>query len=187
MVASGQPVGVEQIKELRAFGAQALGELRQLIADLRPPHLDDLGLVDALQWYVATFQKRYSIAVNFAVEGELVRLASEYETVLFRIAQEALTNVAKHARASQVGVILEMRPDQIGLAIEDNGQGFDPREIFGQEGRLTHWGLLGIGERTLILGGQYEIDSKPGAGTRIRVKIPLNGTVKNDKDQAVTG
>jgi signal transduction histidine kinase len=187
MVASGQPVGVEQVRELKAFGTQALGELRQLIADLRPPHLDDLGLVDALQWYILAFKKRYSIAVTFVIEGEPVRLSSEYETVLFRIAQEALTNVAKHARASQASVKLIIEPSQIQLAVEDDGQGFDPREIFGQEGRLTRWGLLGIGERTLILGGLYEIDSKPGAGTRISVKIPLNGTVKNDKDKAING
>jgi signal transduction histidine kinase len=140
-----------------------------------------------LEWYVQAFEKRYPIAVDFVIKGEPIRLLSEYETVLFRIAQEALTNVAKHAEASQVKVRLEMRPAHVQLTIEDDGRGFDPREILGQAGCLPRWGLLGIEERTLLLGGQYEINSKPGTGTRIWVKIPLNIRVEHVKDKAVAG
>jgi signal transduction histidine kinase len=175
MVANESPIDIKQIRELKLFGTNALGELRQLIADLRPPQLDDLGLVAALQWYIQAFEKRCSIQTNFVLEGEQIRLPSEYETVLFRITQEALTNIAKHANASHTAVKLKMCPGEIQVTIKDNGVGFDPEKKLGEEGKRTGWGLLGIQERTLLLGGQYDIDAAPGQGTRIRVTIPLPG------------
>lgn len=178
----GQPVRVEQIKELKLFGTNALGELRQIIADLRPPQLDDLGLVAALQWYIQAFETRCAIPVNFILDGKPRRLPSEYETVLFRITQEALTNVAKHANASRVEVCLDIFPFQICLSIEDDGGGFDPAAIFGKEAEQTAWGLLGIKERAALLGGDYEIFSAPGKGTYVRVSVPLIGETNNVKN-----
>jgi signal transduction histidine kinase len=187
MMANESPVDIKQIRELKLFGTNALGELRQLIADLRPPQLDDLGLVAALQWYIQSFEKRCSIQTDFVVEGEQVRLPSEYETVLFRITQEALTNIAKHAHASHTMVKLEMYPREIQVTIKDDGVGFDPEKILNEEGKRAGWGLLGIQERTLLLGGQYEIDAAPGCGVQIRINIPLIREVKDVKDTVVTG
>lgn len=170
MLAQESPSLAQKIGELKLFGTNALGELRQIITDLRPSQLDDLGLVAALQWYGREFEKRRAIQVDFVVEGEPVRLSSEYETVLFRITQEALTNIAKHAQATRATVGLKISPSQICLSIEDDGCGFEPQQGQAQE---AGWGLLGIAERAALLGGHYELDSAPGQGTRIEVTIPL--------------
>jgi hypothetical protein len=108
---------IPQVKELRTFGQNALGELRNLISDLRPPQLDDLGLAAALRWYIQAYEQRRRIAVELRVEGDDALLPAEYGAVLFRIAQEALTNIAKHAEADQVEVAL-----QIKGAGRDNGR-----------------------------------------------------------------
>ncbi len=187
MLVHHSPAVVQQIREVKSFGINALGELRQIIADLRPPQLDDLGLVAALQWYIQTFENRYSIQTDFVVEGNQVRLPSEYEIVLFRITQEALTNIAKHANASHAAVKFQIYPEQICLTIKDDGCGFNPAQVWPGEGTHPGWGLLGIRERALLLGGQYEIHSAPGRGTHIRVSIPLIGERKDVEDKAVTG
>jgi signal transduction histidine kinase len=182
-----QPQVVDQVREIKQFGTSALGELRQLIADLRPPQLDDLGLVAALQWYIRAFEKRRAIKTSFEVVGEVVRLPSEYEIILFRIIQEALTNIAKHARANQATVRLESSPGRICLAVEDNGIGFEPEKVLAGDNGQPGWGLLGIQERTVLVGGQYEIDSAPGQGTQIRVMVPLIMESENVKDTTVIG
>lgn len=184
---TGQPQIIEQLREIKSFGTNALGELRQIISDLRPPQLDELGLVPALKWYFDSFEKRYHIRVKFALNDSKLRLPSEYETVLFRITQEAFFNIAKHADASEVAVSLNIAPTQIGLMIRDNGCGFDPDEVLQREGDHTGWGLLGIQERTSLLGGQHKINSMPGDGTIIEVKIPLVTEVKNVENTVASG
>jgi signal transduction histidine kinase len=187
MLESDQPVQVEQVEELKSFSTSALGELRQIIADLRPSQLDDLGLAAAIQWYVQEFEKRYAIHTDFVVEGNRSRLPPEYETVLFRIVQEALTNIARHANAAKAVVRLENYPAQVCVMIKDDGRGFDLEEAQRSD-RQTGWGLLGIQERTRLLGGQYEIRSKPGRGTSIRVTIPMKTEEKKDvENQTVAG
>jgi len=178
---------VEHIQTLKSFTTDALGELRQLISDLRPSQLDDLGLVAALQWYIQEFEKRYAIQTDFLVEGNRVRLPAEYDTVLFRITQEALINVAKHARASHVVVKLEIQPAQIDLSIRDDGRGFDPELLVRGDSSQRGWGLLGIQERASLLGGQYQIDSEPGRGTHVHVQVPLTPEKVDVQDTPVTG
>ena len=180
-------IAVEHIRSLKSFTTDALGELRQLISDLRPSQLDDLGLVAALQWYIQEFEKRHAIRTDFLVEGDRVRLPAEYETVLFRITQEALGNVAKHAHASQVTVKLEFQPLQICLDVRDDGRGFDPERLGRGGGSPSGWGLLGIQERASLLGGQYQIDSEPGRGTHIHVQIPLVTETNDVQDTPVAG
>jgi signal transduction histidine kinase len=177
-----QSVALEQVRELKSFSTNALGELRQIIADLRPSQLDDLGLMAALQWYVQDFEERYSIHTDFIVEGNRSRLPSEYEAVLFRIAQEALTNVARHADASHAVVKLENYPAQVRVTIRDDGRGFDLENTLRSD-RRTGWGLLGIQERVLLLGGRCEIHSKPGRGTRVQVTVPVKTEAKDAQDQ----
>jgi signal transduction histidine kinase len=177
----------EQIRDLRSFTTDALGELRELIADLRPSQLDDLGLVAALEWYVQEFQRRYHIPTDFTVKGSRRRLPSEYETVLFRITQEALSNIAKHARADHASVRLVFAPNHINLKIRDNGCGFNPDRVLSRDGTHTGWGLLGIRERASLIGGKHDITSRPGRGTVIRVQIPLVMENQDVKDPLITG
>ena len=168
-------LAVEQIQQLGAYSTAALTELRQLIADLRPSQLDDLGLAAAVQWLVREFETRYGVQAEFVSSGNRAqRLPAEHETTLFRIVQEALTNVARHARASRVVVRLDSAPDRLRLSVEDDGQGFD---VAGAMDRAAGrgWGLLGMQERAALLGGVCEIDSQPGHGTRLVVTIPLTG------------
>jgi signal transduction histidine kinase len=187
ILTSNPALAIEQIKELKSFSTNALGELRRIIADLRPSQLDDLGLVAALQWYFQEFERRSRLRIDFIVEGRSSsRLPAEYETVLFRIAQEALTNIVKHANASQVTVKFQVYPAQIDLSIEDNGQGFDPAEALRRDGPHG-WGLLGMQERCSLLGGRYIVDSAPGRGTRICVSVPLIVETKDVKNTIAAG
>jgi signal transduction histidine kinase len=156
------------VRELKSFSTNALGELRQIISDLRPPILDDMGLAAALKWYVQGFQARRGIEGDFILDGDPVRLPPEFEIVLFRIAQEALTNVAKHAAATAVTVVLQFAPGYVCLIVEDNGRGFDAGHSRG-----GGWGLLGMQERAALLGGHSIVDSTPGQGTRVWATVSL--------------
>ncbi|MEZ4770982.1 MAG: GAF domain-containing sensor histidine kinase [Caldilineales bacterium] len=174
-----------QVREIKGFSTHALGELRQIIADLRPPILDDMGLAAALKWYVQGFEGRRGIRGTYILEGQPIRLPSEFETVLFRIAQESLTNVAKHAGATTVTVMLRFAPGTVCLLIEDDGRGFDANA-----NRMGGWGLLGMRERASLLGGQCLIDSTPGKGTRVWTTVPLPAAMlemDNDANQIVVG
>jgi signal transduction histidine kinase len=193
-------LAVEQARQLKSFSTNALTELRQMIADLRPSQLDDLGLVATLQSYLQQFETRYGIHTSLAFAGNRTqRLPAEYEIVLFRIAQEALTNVARHAKASRVTVRLSLSSSQLRMTIEDDGQGFDVAQAAlarEREHSPQGWGLLGIQERASSVGGRCEIVSQPGQGTQIRVAVPLtNGSVfvptasrkENGEDTATPG
>ncbi len=160
----------QQVAELERFANMALGELHQIIADLRPPQLDDLGLPAALRWYVQDVGRRNGLNASFHVAGNAQPLLNEYEVVLFRIAQEALTNVVKHAAADDVTVTLHYATDRVQLRIQDDGRGFQAvRPLSEQQG----WGLTGIQERALLLGGQSSVESAINQGTTVRVVIPL--------------
>lgn len=169
------PALIDQLEAVRSFATNALGELRQVISDLRPPQLDDLGLVAALRWYVQSFRARNpTVAIDIKVSGEQMRLPPNYETVIFRVMQEALSNVAKHAAASSVLVALDFTPTQVALTVKDDGRGFDPTLVLASDGK-GGWGLMGIRERALLLGGQYTIQSEPDKGTVIQLRVPLDG------------
>ena len=132
-----------------------------------------MGLAAALKWYVQAYEKRRSIQSTFVLQGTPSRLPSEIETVLFRINQEALTNIAKHAAAAHVTVTLAFQPSQVWLLVEDDGRGFDPEQVLQRTTPGAGWGLLGMKERASLIGGQVEIDSTPGKGTRITTAVPL--------------
>jgi signal transduction histidine kinase len=177
-----QPALLETVREIKSYSTSALGELHQIIADLRPSILDDMGLAAALKWYVQSYQQRRSLPTELIVEGTSFRLPAEYETVLFRITQEALTNIAKHARATRVVVTLGFSPAEVSLQIKDNGRGFDPGLVLQRTGRSSGWGLLGMRERASLIGGQVAIESSPGQGTRIRVTVPTSRELLRVKD-----
>ncbi|RLT35564.1 MAG: hypothetical protein DWI57_15585 [Chloroflexi bacterium] len=182
-----EPVTVGQLRELESYSTSALGELRRIIADLRPPQLDDLGLVPALRWYVQNFQTRWNVQCQLQLAGEAVRLPVDTETVIFRIVQEALSNVARHAQARSASVCLEARPDAVVVTISDDGRGFDTAALHQSGQTRSGWGLLGIQERTRLLQGDCVIQSTPGQGTTVRVSIPLQEETENVQNPAVAG
>jgi PAS domain S-box-containing protein len=146
-------------------------DVDQLVWELRPTALDDLGLRAALANYMQEWSERSNIAAELHTTGLLDdRLASEVETALYRIAQEALNNVAKHSRARRVEVILERRPDCVLLILEDDGVGF--AEVDAGKARQGY-GLVGMQERAALVGASLEIESTPGKGTTILVRIAV--------------
>lgn len=163
--------GEEALQEARRLAEMALQQVRDLSQLLHPAMLDDLGLPDALAWYVNSFSLRTGIRTDFAGEQTDERLAAEVETCLYRIVQEALTNVARHSKATQCGVRLHRLPGTVRLVVEDNGRGFSPggREAAGQRRGL---GLLGIEERVAGFRGSLSLDAAPGRGTRLTVELP---------------
>ncbi|MCB0073064.1 MAG: GAF domain-containing sensor histidine kinase [Caldilineaceae bacterium] len=164
----------QQLAELEGFATTALGELRQIIADLRPPQLDELGLAAALRWYAQEFSTRHKLTVHFDVEGTPEPLPGEYEIVLFRTTQEALTNVAKHAAAQTVIVTLSYTPSHVSIRVEDDGRGF-PSSAFestAPTAGAAGWGLLGIRERAVLLGGRSRVESRVDQGTAVYVEVP---------------
>jgi len=184
-----QSAAAKQVHELGIISTQALGELRQIIADLRPSHLDDLGLIPALRWYFSKIEERYALRTHFDVSGVQKRLPAECETILFRITQEAITNVIKHADAREVLIHLSIEPPQVNLSIEDDGNGFIPAQVLNHKPTLSGWGLLGMQERVSLLGGRMKIDSEPGEGTRISITVfPVTWEQENgDKNEITTG
>lgn len=141
----------------------------RLSLELRPPMLDDLGLIPALLWHINHYQEQTNIAVDFKhsrVEGS--RFRSEIENTAYRLIQEALTNVARHARASQVRLALQAGDGQLKIEIEDNGQGFDA-----QAALAKHRGLSSMRERVGLLGGKFQIESVNKVSTKILINLPL--------------
>ena len=149
---------------------QTAERIRDVMANLRPPALDDYGLVAALQWYAEQLARRTNTAI--AVEGEepIPRLAARVENALFRIAQEALINVAKHAQATQVTVTVEVEGGTLRLIVADDGIGFDPAHLPEPDGSRG-WGLLTMTERAEAVDGHCRIESYPRQGTQVTVEV----------------
>jgi signal transduction histidine kinase len=162
----------QNLRQLESLVAGALNELQRLIADLRPSHIDDLGLPAALRWYCGNMNERLPLQVNVVTHGEPYELTSETKIALFRVAQEALTNIVKHSGAKTAAIRLQYLPGCVQLEVEDDGCGFDTSSW--RESERPSWGLLGMEERTTLLGGTLVIDSVPGHGTRVRVVIPVS-------------
>jgi PAS domain S-box-containing protein len=150
---------------------QTTERIRDVMADLRPPVLDDYGLVAALRWYGEKISRRINLPISVAGEEPNPRLDSHVENALFRIGQEALTNVAKHAQASEVKISVDVERDSLRLTIVDNGVGFDPEHIMQPE-IGGGWGLLSMTERAEAIGGQCRVLSSPNQGTQVTVELP---------------
>lgn len=145
---------------------------RSLMADLRPPDMDDYGLVASIQWYAERFSIRTGIEVSVK-GGEIQPRPSGYiENNLFRIAQEALTNIRKHSKAGKVQIKINVTGARLVMKIIDDGAGFNPKGFDRQPGRRG-LGLMNMAERADSLGGLFSVQSKIGKGTRITVEVPL--------------
>ncbi|MFT0169452.1 AAA family ATPase [Paraburkholderia mimosarum] len=157
---------VEQSDALTTLVDETMQVVRGVIASLRPAALDT-GIVAALEWLAAGFNRSHRTVCRLRVEDENIAVNEQRAIVLFRVAQEALTNVARHAEASEVIIALTQTHGACVLEVLDNGLGFDP-----QATRKRSFGLAGMEERVQMLGGQIEITSSPGRGTRIKVTLP---------------
>jgi PAS domain S-box-containing protein len=159
-----------QLTDALALVEQTTDSIRKVMAELRPPVLDDYGLVDALEWYGRRFAKWTELTVTVWVEVIEPRLPAAVENALFRIAQEALTNVAKHAQASRAIVSIRTSDQSISLSVADDGIGFEPEQAAQARGR-PNLGLLIMKERAEAVGGYYRIVSQPGQGTQVIVEV----------------
>ena len=159
------------MRQLEGLVAHSLTELQRLISDLRPSHLDDLGLASALRWYAGEVETRVPLKIRVNVEGEDRDLPTPVKTGLFRIAQEALTNVVKHANADNVEVRLIFEIDGVQLEVIDDGSGFNPQILLRDSSRPS-WGLAGMEERAALFNGRFQLESADGEGTRVRVIAP---------------
>ncbi|MEI8104456.1 MAG: GAF domain-containing sensor histidine kinase [Actinomycetes bacterium] len=161
-------VGSEPIALIRELVGSALADVRRLTVELRPPSLDDYGLAPALERLGAVVGERSGLNVRLNISERVEALGAEHETALYRIVQEALTNVVKHARASSVSIVVMRGNGVARLVIEDDGIGFRREDV--RPGAL---GLVGMRERVALLGGTFEIESAPGAGTTLVIVLPF--------------
>jgi len=165
---------------LEAIAERLDRDVDQLVWELRPTALDDLGLRAALANYIQEWSRRAGIAAELHTSGLLDdRLPSEVETALYRIAQEALNNVAKHSRARRVEVILERRSDCVLLVLEDDGVGFEQPD----KGAAGGFGLVGMRERAALVGANLQVESTPGKGTTILVRMAVPARVPEVVDR----
>jgi PAS domain S-box-containing protein len=171
LLAEKRDVAVENLQELHNMAREAMLDMRMLIFELHPPVLEEEGLVSALQARLAAVESRARLQTELRVEGER-RLPISVAEELFRISLEALNNVTKHANAQRVTVALEFGAEDICLVISDDGVGFDPAVAKRSGGR----GLLGIEERVARLEGALTIETAPGGGTALRVKVHNAGS-----------
>lgn len=159
----------KKIKSTVQLTDETVRTVRRIATELRPSILDDLGLIAAIEWHSTEFENRFSIQTVFKSELSQLDLEPATATGLFRIYQESLTNVLRHANAKKITSTLYIEEDVLVMNITDNGKGFDINTIHDKK----TLGLLGMKERTLIMGGDYEIKSNAGKGTSVTVSVPL--------------
>jgi PAS domain S-box-containing protein len=162
--------GRSLLRSLQSLTAQMGSNLHRIALELRPTALDDVGLLRALETYIADWGERYGIRVDFHARNLIVgTVPTTIETTVYRVVQEALTNVLKHAMARTVSVVLERHDTWLQIIVEDDGKGFDPSAPIVS----GHLGIAGMRERLALIGGTLIIDSAADAGTTLYARIPL--------------
>lgn len=169
-LSTGSPSLAEKLNTMQAQLDATVAATRRISADLRPLMLDDLGLIPAAEWLAQNFSERTGIPCKLQIRPPDIELKEPHASALYRILQESLTNVARHAKASRVDVTLEQINGALKLSVRDDGRGFSAAEARAQK----TYGLLGLRERTVLLGGEASVASEPGGGTTVEVRIPLN-------------
>ena len=162
------------VNKLEGLTDTLMRDIHRLAWELRPAVLDDFGLEMALRRYADEWAALSGVPVDFHSLGMAARrLAPDLETTLYRITREALTNVFRHAKARRVSVLVERRARDVSLIVEDDGQGFEAAATLGASTTQGKLGLLGMQERATLAGGSLEIESNPGTGTTLIVRLPL--------------
>jgi signal transduction histidine kinase len=164
------PPVFEKIKGMEKLLSTCLITVKKLASELHPALLDRLGLIEAIKWQSGEFEKRTGIKISLYLPKELTGISSKTNIALFRIYQESLTNVARHSGATTVLCNLVVENENLVLTIEDNGKGFDVATT-----EQNHsLGLLGMKERSVMIGGKYVLTSQPGKGTTVEATLPVN-------------
>jgi signal transduction histidine kinase len=163
----------QKLEVARKLLRGAINEARRLINGLRPPILDEAGVVSAIEHLAADMASRAKIDVRFEHDVEFGRLAPRLENTIYRIVQEALTNVHRHSRAQQADVRLKQSDHTLRITVRDEGVGFNPAEV-----APSRLGLTGVQERARLFGGAARIISAPGKGTTIDVELPLSDVLE---------
>ena len=162
-------MGTEPLAVIRELVDSALGDVRRLTVELRPPALDDFGLGAALERLASVVGERSRFSVDVNVALPMGTLPPEHETAIYRIVQEALTNIVKHARAQRVSILVVRKASSAAVVIEDDGTGFSEPGTADRGGL----GLVGMRERVRLLDGRFDIESSPGAGTTLVAEVPV--------------
>jgi two-component system sensor histidine kinase DegS len=162
------PESIEPLLRVRAMVRKAIDEARRIVGELRPPIVDDLSLIEAIQYLVHQEEKLDRLDVKFTHDVRVERLEPLLQTTIVRIVQESLNNVARHAQTRQAEVELTQIDSTIRVVITDHGVGFDSKQV-----SPDRYGLAGIRERALLFGGKASIHSRPGKGTTIAAEFPV--------------
>jgi signal transduction histidine kinase len=162
------------LHKLETLTADSLKELQRLMTDLRPSHLDDLGLPAALRWYAARIQEHSTLSVRVDIHGEERDLDDAMKITIFRIIQECLNNVIKHAQATHVNIHVHFEEKNVRINVFDNGIGFDKDQVQQRRTNRPSLGLAGMEERAALLGGTVNVQSRPGYGTEVEALIPYH-------------
>ncbi|HSG43379.1 MAG TPA: sensor histidine kinase [Anaerolineales bacterium] len=175
------------LHKLETLTADSLKELQRLISDLRPSHLDDLGLSAALRWYTNRIQEDTSIKIRVDILGDEQEMDDAARITIFRIIQEALNNIIKHSQADHVNIHIGYEPKKVRINVRDNGIGFDLDVVKMERARRPSLGLAGMEERAALLGGTVSISSRPGYGTEVEAIIPYRKKEVNDDHTSIIG
>ncbi|OFW56916.1 MAG: hypothetical protein A2W01_00610 [Candidatus Solincola sediminis] len=165
-------LAVDEIEEVQQRAKECMRELREIMANLRPTPLDILGLKETIIRYAEQFEEEYAINTSLDLRG-LESISTSAELTVFRILQEELANVGKHSNATSVRIRSETSQGDFVLSVEDDGVGFDLNVLAAEQESGEHLGLMAMRERAELLGGYLSIDSMPGIGTRIIVRLPI--------------
>ncbi|MGE5373661.1 MAG: sensor histidine kinase [Bacteroidota bacterium] len=162
------------LQKLETLTADSLKELQRLMTDLRPSHLDDLGLSAALRWYTARIQEHSSLKIRVDIHGEERDLDDATKITIFRITQESLNNVIKHSQATHVNIHVYFEEKKVRINVFDNGIGFDREQVQQRMTNRPSLGLAGMEERAALVGGTVTVQSRPGYGTEVEALIPYH-------------
>ncbi|MDO8614417.1 MAG: histidine kinase [Dehalococcoidia bacterium] len=172
---AGDPAAASQrLAAAAALARQGIDAIRQLVVDLRPAALDDLGLVPALRAFAENRLGDKGIRLQMETSGMKDRLSAPIETCLFRVVQEAVTNTIRHSEATSARIELRRTNGVVSMLVEDDGKGFDVAAVTGSLNRGRALGLAGMEERLALVGGGLTVESAPGRGTRIRATFRLD-------------
>ncbi len=183
----------QTLQELRKQIRDCLTNIRQVIFDMRPMALDDLGLAPALNQLVGQMASRGILSTEFSIDGQPYELPKHVEIAIFRIVQEALNNAAHHSGTDKARLRVLCRPDALSVLIQDDGKGFDTdaepdmpeaAEVLSEEESSSagQFGLLGMRERAKLIGAEINVVSAPGKGTRVHLRVPRHQPAEDDRN-----
>ena len=181
--ANSNSIFPERVSSLSELIDETVTWIRKTTRNLRPPVLDDLGIVAALDWQTRDFEKRMGIRCGASLPDDDIELDRDTATAIFRISQEALTNVARHSNASRVDVSLAKGDGYLVLEVHDTGRGVTKNDIQ----NASSCGITGMRERTRLVGGEFGIQGSADTGTTVTVRVPIGSGAETGGAHAPAG